>query len=101
MSLRIACLVLVIHEGRSVPYSLDVVVVVALAQLFKVETEGTKKYSPPLEVTKKGFGSPGGGAAPLGVTLANPDTSNVVPSLPVSWRSTLSPDFIEGDVPWI
>ena len=35
-----------------------------LAQAFNVETEGTKKYSPPLEVTKNGFGSPGAGTAP-------------------------------------
>lgn len=42
MSVRMACLVSVIPEGRSVSYSLDVVVAVALAQLFTVETEGMK-----------------------------------------------------------
>jgi hypothetical protein len=66
MSVQMACLVSVIPEGRFVSYSLNVAVAVALAQLFMVKTEAMKKNFPPLEVTKKGFDSPGGGAAPLG-----------------------------------
>jgi hypothetical protein len=56
----------------------------SFAQVVNVETEGTKKYSPPLEVTKNVFGSPGGGTAPADVTLAKPDTSMLLPSAPMS-----------------
>jgi hypothetical protein len=69
------------------------------AQSLRVETEGTKKYSPPLELTKKGFGSPGGGCTPLAVTLAKPDTSTVEPSVPVRSMSALSPVLYKGAVP--
>lgn len=34
------------------------------AQLFRVGIEGTKKYSPPLELMRRGFGKPGGGPMP-------------------------------------
>lgn len=47
------------------------------AQALRVGIDGTKKYSPPLEVTKNGLLAPGAGATPPGVTLANPSTSTL------------------------
>ncbi|CAE6494844.1 unnamed protein product, partial [Rhizoctonia solani] len=48
--------------------------IVPFARSFIVEMDGTKKYSPPLEVTKNGLGSPGGNAAVVGRTRAKPST---------------------------
>lgn len=66
---------------------------------FNVEMDGTKKYSPPLELIKRVSGSLGDGSAPAAVTFVRPDTSIFVSFAPVSCMSTTSPVLYVGAVP--